>query len=350
MNISSTIAPDLQAICRTALSRDVAASAPIGTGRNSRVFRVELGDGVRHEPAQVVVKFYRRDAGDVRDRLGTEFGTLKFLWQNGMRSVPRPIAVAPDRECAIYEFIAGEPVSPGAATAEDVDASVAFLAALRQLRGARGSEALRPASEACFTLGEIVASVDQRVARLRSATSAGDDVARRLHDWIDATFAPLRDEIVEWCARTAGSCGIGFDDPIDREARTLSPSDFGFHNVIRRPDGSLAFVDFEYFGWDDPAKTIVDYLLHPGMALDDRLKHRFAERALAAFADVRSLPARARVVYPLFGLKWTAILLNDFLPERASQSDGDRRTTQFANARTFVAGLAGAYADNAFLS
>src|ERR1700680_1391707 len=48
--------------------------------------------------------------------------------------------------------------------------------------------------------------------------------------------------------RTAA--GLAFDAELPQEWRSLVPSDFGFHNSLRRPDGSLAFLDFEYFGWD----------------------------------------------------------------------------------------------------
>ena len=106
-------------------------------------------------------------------------------------------------------------------------------------------------------------------------------------------------------------------------ARTLSPSDFGFHNAIRRAGGGLAFVDFEYFGWDDPAKTIADYLLHPAMALGDALKRRFADQVQAAFGELPGSPrARAWCIHGL-GLKWALILVNDFLPERFSQPDAE---------------------------
>ena len=40
--------------------------------------------------------------------------------------------------------------------------------------------------------------------------------------------------------------------------RALSPSDFGLHNALRGQDGQLRFVDFEYFGWDDPVKLVSD--------------------------------------------------------------------------------------------
>jgi predicted Ser/Thr protein kinase len=347
---SSIAAPDLEAICRSALGRSVVAAQPIGAGRNSRVFRVDLDAAAA--PATVVVKCYRRDPGDPRDRLRTEFEGLQFLWQNGVRAVPRPIAVDGDRQCGIYEYIAGEVVTPQAIAPGDVDVSVEFLAGLRQLGHAPGAAALPPASEACFSLADIVAGIDRRLDRLRGVPAAGSGAAdvARAHQWLDRTFVPVLDEAGRWCRETAARSGIDFDQPIDPDSRTLSPSDFGFHNSIRRADGTLAFVDFEYFGWDDPAKTIVDYLLHPGMAMPAQLKRRFAERAHAAFAGVPLLAARAAIVYPLFGLKWALILLNDFLPDRLAASNGAGRLTQLEKARGLADRVAGEYTRNPYLT
>ena len=298
-------------------------------------------------PKRVVVKFYRRDAGDTRDRLGTEFESLRFLWQNNFRSIPSPLAIARDRQCAIYEYIDGVVATSGALGPADIDAAVHFLGMLKQLRGAPGSDALPPASEACFSLSDIVASVEHRLARLRHKL-AGDDDVQRMIRWVDDVLAPVVSEVGEWCRGAARQAGIAFDEPIVVDARTLSPSDFGFHNAIRRPDGALAFVDFEYFGWDDPAKTIVDFLLHPGMMLDDRLKRRFVTCVQAAFADVPALAPRTRIVYPLFGLKWVLILLNDFLPERFVPAARERRATQLGKAQTLLGRLAAEYANNPF--
>jgi len=333
-----------------ALGRDVVASEPIGAGRNSRVFRVELARAGLPAPHEVVVKFYRRDAGDARDRLSTEFGSLQFLWQNGVRAVPRPVAIDRDRQCAIYEYIEGEVATSREIRSEDIDTSVSFLSDLKRLREAPGSEALPPASEACFSLAAIVTSVEERLDRLQNVEPDGGQVTG-MRLWIAETFDPLLADVREWCRDAARRWGIAFDEPIRPEARTLSPSDFGFHNAIRRPDNTLAFVDFEYFGWDDPAKTIVDYLLHPGMGLEEPMKRHFASRARASFADVPMLAERTRLVYPLFGLKWAMILLNDFLPERFSQAPGQSewRLTQLHKARALVARLVKDYRHNPYL-
>ena len=147
----------------------------------------------------------------------------------------------------------------------------------------------------------------------------------------------------------AGGAGTSWDAPLPRASQTLSPSDFGFHNAIRRPGGTLAFVDFEYFGWDDPAKTIVDFLLHPGMAIPEPFKHQFAAGMLAAFGDVPGIGARSRIVYPLFGLKWCLIVLNDFLPERRAASTEETRASQFAKAVAMAQQIDQDYRANRYL-
>jgi len=346
---SSTAAPDIGAICRAALGGRALAWDRIGKGRNSRVFRVDL-DGVdRGLPLRVVVKFYRRDPGDSRDRLSTEFESLSFLKRHDIATVPTPIAIARDAECAIYQYIDGEVAMATPIREHDVDVSVAFLHFVKLLRGEPDAAAIAPASEACFTLEELASLVDGRLARLRRAPAAGDEAAS-LAAWIDRTLAPMVAEVQQWSREAARRDGVRFDEPLPQRARTLSPSDFGFHNAIRRPDGTLVFVDFEYFGWDDPAKMIADYLLHPGMALDDALKRRFAAGVLGAFDDVPSLRARVRIVYPLFAVKWALILLNDFLPERIVASTSGHLASQLAKAQAFIEDVAGRYARNPFLS
>jgi hypothetical protein len=349
VTISSPVAPDLHAVCRSIFGRDFVAADRIGTGQNSRVFRVTLaGAPGEPTPAPVVIKFYRRDAGDPRDRLGTEFGSLQFLWQNGARAIPRPIAIDVDRHCAVYEYIAGD-VASAAPTTESIDACVEFLTVLKRLCCAAGSGQLPVASEACFSIAAVAASVEGRAARLRRDACDSEE-RERLYAWLDNTFDPTMCEVRQWCHETASAARIAFGADLPRTARTLSSSDFGLHNAIRRPDGTIAFLDFEYFGWDDPAKTIVDYLLHPGMTLGGALRRRFADRFQAAFADIPLLADRARIVYPLFGLKWSLIVLNDFLPGRFSDASSELRRAQLAKADALVVRVRGDYANNPYLS
>ena len=44
--------------------------------------------------------------------------------------------------------------------------------------------------------------------------------------------------------------------------QVFSPSDFGFHNALLKDNGKLCFLDFEYFGRDDPVKLMADFIWH----------------------------------------------------------------------------------------
>jgi hypothetical protein len=99
-------------------------------------------------------------------------------------------------------------------------------------------------------------------------------------------------------------------------ARCLSPSDFGFHNALLTADG-LKFFDFEYAGWDDPAKLCCDFFCQPQLPV--ALTHwELFVNGLAVALGAKDLPARARLLVPAYQIKWCCIMLNEFL--RGEQS------------------------------
>ena len=147
--------------------------------------------------------------------------------------------------------------------------------------------------------------------------------------------------------RGVQAAGLDFASEIPHAMRTLVPSDFGFHNSLRRTNGSLAFVDFEYFGWDDPVKLTADILLHPGRPLGQPQRHRFRQSVARVYGQGREFEDRLGAYLPLFGLRWVLILLNEFMPERwrrrqlagNSESWSTAKARQLDHARVFLATL-----------
>ena len=280
--------------------RDVASVSQSG---NSRVFRVTTDDAV------FALKLYPPHTVDPRDRLGAESTALGFMERNRLGPVPRLLAADRGHNAALLEWIDGERVL--APTGKDVDAALAFLERLHALRDAAGAGTLSLASEACLSAAEVEAQIARRFSRL--AESAIDRPALRseLDRMTTATAAA-----VARGHRAYAEIGLDWDTAVDPVVRTLSPSDFGFHNALRRADGSLVFLDFEYFGWDDPAKLVCDVLLHPGMDLDESLGLRFLAGARAIYGADPHFAGRVASLFPLFGLRWCGILLNEFLPEK----------------------------------
>lgn len=291
------------------LDEDIIDTAPIGGGGNSRVYRL----GCRGGRAYVAKLYFRRGA-DERDRLDAEFVSHRFLWEHGIRCIPEPVALDREGQCAVYRYVGGERIRAEDVTGADVDAAAEFLLELKGLRGAEGSRDLPEASEACFSVQAIVESIERRLERLTAVANGGAPLLRR---FLEGGFVPALGAITQWCRSMLKAAGMSFEAERGEGERTLSPSDFGFHNAIRGGDGRLVFLDFEHFGWDDPAKMICDFLLHPhpAMALGDDPKRRFVVRVLGGFQDQPDLAARVKVVYPLFGLKWCLILLNEFVPD-----------------------------------
>ena len=298
--------PDNKALRRRAeklAEMPARALTPVSGSGNNRLYRLDCGD------AFFALKTYPASGDDPRDRLAVESDALRFLSQCGAGRVPGLIAVDRDAGLALYEWVAGEPV--GEASPKDVDAALEFVGLLKTLKARPGSEALGAASEACLSGAEVVRQVRRRAAALSAVANDAPDLVRYLAD----DFTPTLDAFAERAAAGYLGTGIDFADDLPAALQTLSPSDFGFHNALRAPDGALIFLDFEYFGWDDPVKLTADFLLHPGMALAPTLQRRFADGARQIFSDDDHFSKRLELLYPLYGLRWCMILLNEFLPE-----------------------------------
>lgn len=298
-------------VCRIAsdlLGVAVHSAQRIGGSGNNRVYSLAL-DHSRPYAA----KFYFRHSADKRDRLQAEFSSLSFLWEQGMTDIPQPIAVNREESCAIYRFIEGKKIAPADTTNEDLVRAVDFLGRLKKLNHlAARSQNMPAASDACFSVQAILANVEGRLNRFQGLEH-NEPAYRELGSFLQDDFKPFLSVLAKWAREQCAQNGISFDREILMEQKTLSPSDFGFHNAIRADDGRIVFLDFEYFGWDDPAKTTVDFLFHPAMGLSESMKKAFVVGMLDVFKENKRLADRIKLVYPLFGLKWCMILLNEFV-------------------------------------
>ncbi len=312
------------------LRKPVRALERIGNGGNSKVYRVDCDDGSRY-----AAKFYFARTADQPDRLDTEFPGLRMLWEAGERCVPQAVIADRENRVAVYQYIDGAQIDPRTVTPEDIEQFVMFAGRLKALAPARLDQCPN-AAEACFSFPALYESIRRRLERLLAVNSEGDNHAA-LRQHLTYEFAPALETIT-----TRIKCRIGdaaWAAELPRSAWTLSPSDFGFHNALRRGDGTIVFLDFEHFGRDDPAKLICDFLLHPAMQLGDGMKHAFTAGMLECFGGDPGLPERVALGYPLYGLKWCTILLNEFVLdylERREFAGSPRADREQVRARLLV--------------
>jgi hypothetical protein len=271
-------------------------------GGNNRAYRVETAAG------PVLLKEYFRHAADPRERLGAEQAFLRFAWDHGVRAIPQPLACDRTAGLALFEFIPGRKLSPGEVTASHVDEAAAFFTDVNRHRHDPDAAALPVASEACFSLAEHLACVDRRMARL-ATIEPESDLHRRAAALVAERLMPAWQHVRS--AVVAG--GLPLDAPLAASERVISPSDFGFHNCIAT-DSGLKFIDFEYAGWDDPAKTVCDFFCQPAVPVPREHLERFLSAVADASHDPAGLRDRVSRLLPVYEIKWCCIMLNEFLP------------------------------------
>jgi|HubBroStandDraft_6_1064221.scaffolds.fasta_scaffold207535_2 hypothetical protein len=323
------------ALARDLVGGPVDAIEPLRGGRNARVFCVAAGG------ERFALKLFPPPAADGRDRLATEVAALRLMQGAGITTVARVIATDPARHGALLSWLDGEPI--GAPSDADVDAAAAFLAALHAMRASAPARAFgRSAAEACLSGREVERQIRARLAALLALE------ARELASFLHAAFTPALAASLARAEQALADAGLDFATPLPQERQSLVPADFGFHNCLRGADGRLNFLDFEYFGWDDPVKLTADMLHHPGTPLSSLQAARLRAAALRIYGGDRAFAPRLAALYPLFGLRWVLILLNEFLPERwqrrvaagEAAAWDDAKARQLARARDLLATLA----------
>ena len=128
----------------------------------------------------------------------------------------------------------------------------------------------------------------------------------------------------------------------------LSPSDFGFHNALLDREGNVRFFDFEYAGWDDPAKLVCDFFCQVELPVPRRLYSSFCESIASRLPEPERVRQRIDVLFPVYQLKWCCIVLNEFLPvgqarrqfSGAYQRPARQPEMQLAKARRMLAAVA----------
>jgi hypothetical protein len=131
---------------------------------------------------------------------------------------------------------------------------------------------------------------------------------------------------------SAQSAGIGDHDSLDRSEWIISPSDFGFHNaMLRKSDNTLCFHDFEYAGWDDPAKLFGDFFNQIEVPVSLDYLHSTADTLVQLSTEPQKLGWRLKTLLPVYAVKWCCIALNPVLA-----SDASRRQFSGQDAREAV--------------
>lgn len=274
-------------------------SRVVGRG-NSQVFRVEHDNGI------AALKAYPDLVLDRRSRRATEWLALNLLTDRG-QPVPTPLATSEKLNWSLLSWVSG--VAPQPDDSQALQQALTFMRSLHRISHDR-PQGHGLASEACMTPAEIARQIDERILQLQGLEHP------ELMSFLNGEVLSERNNRVSSARELLGS---HWNLEVPESERILSPSDFGFHNAITTADGRVVFYDFEYFGWDDPVKLVSDFALHPGAAIHPSLAQQWIDSTCKIFEDVGGFRSRLAACMPLYSLRWTLILLNEFRPAVAQK-------------------------------
>tara|TARA_Y100001934_G_scaffold28988_1_gene31787 strand:- start:37 stop:1671 length:1635 start_codon:yes stop_codon:yes gene_type:complete len=292
----------------------------LGGRANSRVYRVEC------EEYSYALKWYPDLARDSRKRLLTEKQVCEFLHSQGIANVLQVVETAPLLNLALFRWIDGDTVAD--VKDHDVGQALQFVETLYGSRCSETASQLPEASEACLSIEDILNQIEQKRSRILGEENPPDELRAFFSSEFDLVYQEYLSvhevEISE--LRRSGT--------LSASRQILSPSDFGFHNSLRQADGILLWLDFEYFGWDDPVKLSADFLWHPGHSLSASQRTAWLGGCLRIFSEDEQFASRLKTCFPLFGLRWSLIMLNVFC--HGDEVEPDDRQRQLVKARHYV--------------
>lgn len=289
-------------------------------GANNRVYKLTTPHG------PLVLKHYFRHKDDPRDRLAAEYAFLTAACAAGVDCIPTVHGRDEVAGVALYSFVDGISLCGRVPSERDIDAAAAFLRSLQQVPG--NTAQIGPAADACFSFHEHITGVQKRLETLdqalSGATATNDMILADAQLFLQHELYPAWNKV---CASLHASHRANSNTNV---SPILSPSDFGFHNALRTAHG-LVFIDFEYAGYDDPAKMLCDFLCQPAVPVPENMLVQTLQHmtdAIATDASTQHIIAqRTMHLLPVHHIKWCCIMLNNF-----KQIDNKRR--QFSSGNT----------------
>ena len=266
--------------------------------RNSQIYKIIYKSGLVG-----ALKKYPDEIIDKRERLKREYLGLKLMKRDGFNYVSKILYADPNLNIIILKWINGE--KPIKISNFDLKESTDFLKEIHQISKNKTENFPYNAVESCKSLKDIMDQIDYKLLNLLKVKNNSKKFKSFLRFIIKPTYKKL-------CNKMKSSKLFKFFiKPIAKRNEILSPSDFGFHNSLKT-SSKIFFIDFEYFGKDDPVKLVADFLLHPGMTLTNVQKRVWLKNVSKIFVDDKNFINRLRFFIPFYAIRWSLIVLNDF--------------------------------------
>ena len=272
-------------------------------GINNRVFRC----GEAHN--QWVIKGYAPLDTNQRNCMRAEVEFLRYAQLVAPGRTPELIEIDNERRCVVLEYINGKSYTEGESPSlDDQQEALSFFHELNTQKEAAKELITMDASEGFLRLTEHMDNIYWRIESM--------DVSHLPINLINTTDKLINtlNQKAHHLEKYLHALLVSGEviDALDPNLCCVSPSDFGFHNALKTPKG-IKFIDFEFAGWDDPAKAEADFFLQPKIPVNKNIIFLFSGWLKNSNHEIKS---RLNILSHLLHFKWICIILGVLNPNR----------------------------------
>jgi thiamine kinase-like enzyme len=280
----------------------IASLQPLPSSGNNRISKIEMKSGKKY-----VAKQYLQLKEDLRPRLQAEFEHLTALWEVGFRNIPQPFAR--EENLAVYSLIDGMPVK--SVGRGEMTRVLSFLSHLSDASSKLSRFSILPGSDSRTCLRDYIDQIEKRYDRIILGAK-NSEWEKETCEFMTQSVLPHKEFIFSKFYDSIGYLRWNTQRSFQKSEQMFCPSDLGFHNILSdtHNQGELFFLDFEYSGWDDPAKLLADFFHHVGQQVSWEHKWYLLEQFAAHRKQDPDFLRRWQTVIDLIGLEWVLIVLN----------------------------------------
>jgi len=274
---------------------------------NNLIYQVSDGD------KKIVLKRYYQSETDTRNRAKVEFDCLHLLSSHDFEQVPKAIYKHCDDGFAFYQYLDGK--VPNVDSADNQFALAtgisSFVMQLKRLHDGYNMSEQPLAADARLRFADYFSKIDQRLSAIMSGCRH-DPRLKQVKQFVSHRLLPFRAKLFRHARNKMAIMKLNESTEFSIVNQTLNPSDLGPHNMIENSNGELAFIDFEYFGLDDPAKMLADLFHHAQEKLSLQSCWLIYQKYVQVYPEIEN---RFSIVNDLIAFEWLLIILNIANPD-----------------------------------
>ena len=278
----------------------------LGGGFNNKIFKIGSENGKGY-----ILKWYFKDD---RNRLNREFSAFEYLRSLGETRLPVPLFKDENKGYAVYSFETGTVKTGRELVKKDLDNFLSFVFKIQDIKSTEIKQDFPNAVLSTRSTEQFSGVILEKVRKFEELirdSSGESDVANF------SKKTNVLERIYRQMDKIKNANGNGFSEKLDLSLMRLSPVDFGPHNAIFKDNGEICFIDFEYFGWDDPSKIVANFVTHEGSwGLSNENVRYFINKYRGESKLPKDIADRVNIFIPLQALNWISILLWSFTPQK----------------------------------